>query len=100
MGKSRTSTVLSKPPATLGTAPLLTLGVSLAAALAPGNPGVVKPRERTSASTLEFAKLMQEAGFPRGVFNVVAGFGKMAGGALGRHPGVNKIVFTGGAETG
>jgi len=80
--------------------PLLILSFSLAAALATGNTVVVKPSEHTSASTLEFAKLVQEAGFPPGVFNVVTGFGKMAGGALVRHPGVNKIVFTGGAETG
>jgi acyl-CoA reductase-like NAD-dependent aldehyde dehydrogenase len=80
--------------------PLLILSFSLAAALATGNTVVVKPSEHTSASTLEFAKLVQAAGFPPGVFNVVTGFGKTAGGALVRHPGVNKIVFTGGAETG
>jgi (Z)-2-((N-methylformamido)methylene)-5-hydroxybutyrolactone dehydrogenase len=80
--------------------PLLILSFSLAAALATGNTVVVKPSEHTSASTLEFAKLVQEVGFPPGVFNVVTGFGKTAGGALVRHPGVNKIVFTGGAETG
>jgi acyl-CoA reductase-like NAD-dependent aldehyde dehydrogenase len=80
--------------------PLLILSFSLAAALAAGNTVVVKPSEHTSASTLEFAKLVQAAGFPPGVFNVVTGFGQTAGGALVRHPGVNKIVFTGGAETG
>ena len=80
--------------------PLLILSFSLAVALATGNTIVVKPSEHTSASTLEFAKLVQAAGFPPGVFNVVTGFGKTAGGALVRHPGVNKIVFTGGAETG
>jgi (Z)-2-((N-methylformamido)methylene)-5-hydroxybutyrolactone dehydrogenase len=80
--------------------PLLILSLSLAAAFATGNTIVVKPSEHTSASTLEFAKLVQAAGFPPGVFNVVTGFGKTAGGALVRHPGVNKIVFTGGAETG
>lgn len=80
--------------------PLLILSFSLAAALATGNTVVVKPSEHTSASTLEFAKLVQAAGFPPGVFNVVTGFGKTAGSALVQHPGVNKIVFTGGAETG
>jgi aldehyde dehydrogenase (NAD+) len=80
--------------------PLLILSFSLAAALAAGNTVVVKPSEHASASTLEFARLAREAGFPAGVFNVVTGFGKTAGGALVRHPGVNKIVFTGGAETG
>ena len=80
--------------------PLLILSFSLAAALATGNTVVVKPSEHTSASALEFAKLVQEAGFPPGVFNVVTGFGKTAGGALVNHPGINKLVFTGGAETG
>ena len=80
--------------------PLLILSFSLAAALATGNTVVVKPSEHTSASTLEFARVVQEAGFPPGVFNVVTGFGKTAGGSLVSHPGINKIVFTGGAETG
>ena len=80
--------------------PLLILTFSLAAALATGNTVVVKPSEYTSASALELAKLVDEAGFPPGVFNVVTGFGKTAGGALVSHPGVNKVVFTGGAETG
>lgn len=80
--------------------PLLLLTFSLAAALATGNAVVVKPSEVTSASTLEFAKIVEQVGFPPGVFNVVTGFGKTTGGSLVTHPGVNKIVFTGGAETG
>lgn len=80
--------------------PLLILSFSLAAALTTGNTVVVKPSEHTSASTLEFARLVQQAGFPPGVFNVVTGFGRSAGAALVSHPGINKIVFTGGAETG
>ena len=80
--------------------PLLILSFSLAAALAAGNTVVVKPSEHASASTLEFAKVVQEAGFPPGVFNVVTGFGKTAGTALVGHPGVGKVVFTGGTEVG
>jgi aldehyde dehydrogenase (NAD+) len=80
--------------------PLLILSFSLAAALACGNTVVVKPSEHASASTLEFARLVEEAGFPPGVFNVVTGFGKTAGGPLVGHPGVDKVVFTGGADTG
>ena len=80
--------------------PLLILSFSLAAVLACGNTVVVKPSEHASASTLEFARLVEEAGFPPGVFNVVTGFGKTAGGPLVGHPGVDKVVFTGGAETG
>ncbi len=80
--------------------PLLILSFSLAAALATGNTVVVKPSEHTSASTLEFARLVEQAGFPPGVFNVVTGFGNTAGAALTGHPGINKVVFTGGAQTG
>ena len=80
--------------------PLLILHLSLAAALAAGNTIVVKPSEHTSASTLEYARLVEEAGIPPGVFNVVTGFGKTTGAALASHPGVNKICFTGGRETG
>ena len=79
--------------------PLLILHLSLAAALASGNTIVVKPSEHTSASTLEYARLVEQAGVPPGVFNVVTGFGKTAGAALAGHPGVNKICFTGGRET-
>jgi aldehyde dehydrogenase (NAD+) len=61
---------------------------------------VVKPSEQTSASTLEFARLFAEAGFPPGVFNVVTGFGPSTGGPLVRHPGVDKVAFTGSTETG
>jgi acyl-CoA reductase-like NAD-dependent aldehyde dehydrogenase len=75
--------------------PLLILSFSLAAALATGNTVVVKPSEHTSASTLEFARLVQQAGFPPGVFNVVTGFGRSAGAALVSHSGINKTVFTG-----
>ena len=80
--------------------PLLILHLSLAAALAAGNTIVVKPSEHTSASTLEYARLVKQAGVPPGVFNVVTGFGKTTGAALASHPGVNKICFTGGRETG
>jgi aldehyde dehydrogenase (NAD+) len=80
--------------------PLLILGFSLAAVLAAGNTAVVKPSEHASASTLEFARLVEKAGFPPGVFNVVTGFGPTAGSALVGHKGVDKVVFTGGTEVG
>ncbi|MFI5614867.1 aldehyde dehydrogenase [Amycolatopsis sp. NPDC051903] len=67
----------------------------LAPALAAGNTVVLKPAELTPASALELAKLIEEAGFPPGVVNVVPGFGPVAGQALVAHPGVNKITFTG-----
>ncbi len=80
--------------------PLLLLTWKLAPALAAGCTFVAKPAEQTSASTLEFAKLFEEAGFPPGVFNVVTGYGPTAGSALVRHPGVDKVGFTGSTETG
>ena len=61
---------------------------------------MVKPAEQTPASTLEFARLFEEAGFPPGVFNVVTGDGPTTGSALVRHPGVDKVAFTGSTETG
>jgi (Z)-2-((N-methylformamido)methylene)-5-hydroxybutyrolactone dehydrogenase len=79
--------------------PLLLLTWKLAPALAAGCTFVAKTAEQTPASTLEFAKLFEEAGFPPGVFNVVTGYGE-TGSALVRHPGVDKIAFTGSTETG
>jgi acyl-CoA reductase-like NAD-dependent aldehyde dehydrogenase len=61
---------------------------------------VIKPSEFTSASTLEFARLFEEAGFPPGVVNVVTGFGKDVGATLVDHPLVAKITFTGADATG
>lgn len=80
--------------------PLLLLTFKLAPALAAGCTFVMKTAEQTPASTLELGKLFEEAGFPPGVFNVVSGFGSTAGRALVRHPGVDKVAFTGSTETG
>jgi len=80
--------------------PLLLLAWKLAPALAAGCTVVVKPSEFTSASTLEFAELFAEAGFPPGVFNVVTGFGAEVGTPLVEHPLVAKISFTGSDATG
>ena len=75
--------------------PILLLTHKLATALAAGNVAVIKPSEFTSASTLEFAVLFAEAGFPPGVVNVVTGYGNEAGAALVAHPDVAKVAFTG-----
>ncbi len=80
--------------------PLLLAAWKLAPALAAGNTVVLKPSEFTSASSLEYAALFEEAGFPPGVVNVVTGYGHEIGAALTEHPGVDKITFTGGPETG
>ncbi|MGD9536517.1 MAG: aldehyde dehydrogenase [Alphaproteobacteria bacterium] len=80
--------------------PLLLAAYKLAPCLAAGNTAVLKPSEFTSASTLEFAKLVQEAGFPPGVLNVATGLGAEIGEALVTHPDVAKVAFTGGSATG
>jgi aldehyde dehydrogenase (NAD+) len=80
--------------------PLLLLAWKLAPALAAGNTVVVKPSEFTSASTLEFMKLVEQAGFPSGVVNVVTGFGAEVGAPLVEHPRVAKVAFTGSDATG
>jgi aldehyde dehydrogenase (NAD+) len=80
--------------------PLLLLAWKLAPALAAGNTIVIKPSEYTSASTLEFMKLVEQAGFPAGVVNVVTGFGAEVGTPLVEHPLVAKVAFTGSDATG
>lgn len=80
--------------------PLLITTWKMAPALAAGNTFVLKPSEYTSASAFEFAKLVQQAGFPAGVVNVVSGLGSEIGDALVKHPLVAKIAFTGGTQTG
>ena len=80
--------------------PLLLTAWKLAPALAAGNTMVLKPSEYTSASLLEFMKIVEQAGFPPGVVNVVTGFGPEAGTPLVEHPLVAKIAFTGSDATG
>lgn len=80
--------------------PLRLMAWKIAPALAAGNTIVVKPSEFTSTSTLEFTKLIQEAGFPNGVVNVVTGLGKEVGTPLATHPLVAKVSFTGGVAAG
>ncbi|MER5886107.1 aldehyde dehydrogenase [Streptomyces sp. NPDC001941] len=80
--------------------PLLLLAWKVAAALAAGCTVVVKPSEYTSASTLELARVLHDAGLPPGVFNVVTGHGQDVGAALVGHPLVRKVSFTGSDATG
>ncbi len=80
--------------------PLKLMSRGLAAALACGNAVVVKPSAVALASVLHFGKLAEEAGFPPGVINIVAGPGRSTGARLAGHPDVRKIVFTGGTEGG
>jgi aldehyde dehydrogenase (NAD+) len=73
---------------------------SVAPALMMGNAVVAKPAEQTPLSCLELARLAFESGVPAGAFNVVPGFGEVAGAALVEHHLVRKVVFTGSVETG
>lgn len=75
--------------------PLLMAAWKLGPALAAGCTLVLKPAEQTPLTALRLGELATEAGFPRGVVNVVPGFGPTAGAALVKHPGVDKIAFTG-----
>lgn len=80
--------------------PLLMAAWKLGAALATGCAVVLKPAEQTPLSALYLARLIEEAGFPNGVVNIVPGFGEVAGQALVQHPQVDKIAFTGSTEVG
>lgn len=80
--------------------PLQMAAWKLAPALACGNTVVLKPAEQTPLTALRLGELICEAGFPRGVVNIVPGFGETAGAALAEHPDVDKIAFTGSTEVG
>jgi aldehyde dehydrogenase (NAD+) len=69
-------------------------------AIAAGNTLIIKPPELAPLSAIKLAQLVQEAGFPPGVINVVAGLGHTAGSALAHHMDVRKIAFTGSTATG
>lgn len=80
--------------------PLLMAAWKLAPALATGCTVVLKVAEETPLSALRLGELLQEAGLPDGVANIVTGFGETAGAALAAHPDVEKVAFTGSTEVG
>jgi acyl-CoA reductase-like NAD-dependent aldehyde dehydrogenase len=80
--------------------PLIITAWKLGAALATGNSVVLKPASQSPLTALRLAELASEAGLPDGVLNVVTGPGAVIGDALARHPGVDKIAFTGSTEVG
>ncbi|WDG17982.1 aldehyde dehydrogenase family protein [Microbacterium sp. Clip185] len=80
--------------------PLIMTAMKLAPALAAGCTIVLKPAENTSLSALYLGRLLQEAGLPDGVVNIVTGYGHETGQALVEHPGVAKIAFTGSTTVG
>jgi acyl-CoA reductase-like NAD-dependent aldehyde dehydrogenase len=80
--------------------PMIMVGWKAAPALAAGNCVILKPAELTPLTAIRIAELALEAGLPPGVFNVLPGKGSVAGEAMVRHPGVDKITFTGSTEVG
>src|SRR5271163_1851302 len=80
--------------------PLLMAAWKLGPALATGCTVVIKPAEQTPLTCLRLGELVQEAGIPDGVVNIVPGYGETAGAALAAHPDVDKVAFTGSTEVG
>jgi phenylacetaldehyde dehydrogenase len=80
--------------------PLLMAAWKLGPALATGCTVVLKPAEQTPLTALLLGELIQEAGIPDGVVNIVPGYGETAGAALSAHPDVDKVAFTGSTEVG
>jgi len=105
-GKSALNYAVRKPLGVVGiitpwNLPLLLLTWKVAPALACGNTVVVKPSEETPATATLLAEVMQQAGIPDGVYNVVHGFGpNSAGEFLTQHPDVDAVTFTGESQTG
>ena len=80
--------------------PLMILSKSLAPALATGNSVVIKPSEQTPLTTVRLVELLDRAGIPKGIVNLVNGVGAVAGAALASHPKIRKVVFTGSTDVG
>jgi gamma-glutamyl-gamma-aminobutyraldehyde dehydrogenase len=80
--------------------PMLMMAWKIGPALAAGNSVIVKPAEQTSMTALRIAELATEAGIPPGVLNIVTGMGETAGQAIGRHPDIQSVSFTGSTEVG
>ena len=80
--------------------PLLMQAWKLGPALATGNTVVMKPAEQTPLTALRVGELILEAGFPKGVVNLLPGYGPTAGAAIARHNDVDKVAFTGSTEVG
>jgi betaine-aldehyde dehydrogenase len=106
LGDARfTSKVVHEPLGVVGAIvpwnyPLLMAAWKVAPALAAGCTIVLKPSELTPMTAVELARIAEAAGLPKGVFNLVTGFGPEAGAPLAGHPGVDKVAFTGSVPTG
>jgi betaine-aldehyde dehydrogenase len=106
LGDARfTSKVVHEPLGVVGAIvpwnyPLLMAAWKVAPALAAGCTMVLKPSELTPMTAVELARITEAAGLPKGVFNLVTGYGPEAGAPLAEHPGVDKVAFTGSVPTG
>ncbi|KAF8558174.1 aldehyde dehydrogenase [Imleria badia] len=80
--------------------PMFSLTLKIGPALATGNTIVLKPSELTPLSALLFTTIIEEAGFPPGVINIINGYGATAGQAISEHPIIRKVAFTGSTLTG
>ncbi len=105
MGSNTTGLVEKEPYGVVGAIspwnyPMSNAATKIAPILACGNALILKPAEQTPLSALLLAHLLDRAGLPKGVFNVVTGFGAEAGAALVDHPDVPKLSFTGSTATG
>jgi 4-(gamma-glutamylamino)butanal dehydrogenase len=105
VGPNRVAMVVREPIGVVGAVipwnyPALMAAWKLGPALATGNTVVIKPAQQTSLSLLRMAELAAEAGLPAGVLNVVPGPGSVVGEAIGRHPGIDLVAFTGSTEVG
>jgi acyl-CoA reductase-like NAD-dependent aldehyde dehydrogenase len=105
MGQSTHNYTIREPVGVVGAiipwnAPTMLVAWKLAPALAAGCTVVLKPSEDAPLTALHLAGLLEEAGLPAGVVNIVPGYGEPAGSALVKHPGVDKISFTGSPEVG
>jgi betaine-aldehyde dehydrogenase len=80
--------------------PVILMGWKIGPALLAGNTLVFKPASATPLTSLSLTTLMEQAGLPPGVLNVVTGRGDVVGEALVKHPGIRKVSFTGDMETG
>ncbi len=105
MGPKTTGLVEKEPYGVVGAIspwnyPMSNAATKIAPILACGNALILKPAEQTPLSALLLAHILDQAGLPKGVFNVVTGFGAEAGAALVEHPDVPKLSFTGSTATG
>jgi acyl-CoA reductase-like NAD-dependent aldehyde dehydrogenase len=80
--------------------PLMMAVTKIAPALACGNTVILKPAEQTPLTAIRLGELIQEAGIPDGVVNIITGFGPGAGSSIVEHPDVDKVAFTGSTEVG